>query len=156
MIANRPRAKDADGFHRCARRLANCQFGPRVSLSAERAGEIARSALPERHATMKTALIATLFAVAATAATAQLAAPITPGAGPTVAADPADGRAERAQLHADREKVKRDKERLKAARAARDDDAIRTEQATLRADMAAWHADRERDAELNSGESLKR
>ena len=33
---------------------------------------------------MKTALVATLFAVAATAATAQLSSPISPGAGPTV------------------------------------------------------------------------
>ena len=105
---------------------------------------------------MKTALIATLFAVAATAATAQLASPITPGAGPTVRADPSEGRVERAQLHADRAKVKADKERLKAARAARDDDAIRTAQATLRVDMQTWHTDRERDAEANSGESLKR
>ena len=105
---------------------------------------------------MKTALVATFFAVAATAATAQLSSPISPGAGPTVRADPAEGRAERVQLRADREKVKADKERLKAARQARDDDAIRAEQATLRADMQAWHADRERSAEQNAGESLKR
>ena len=105
---------------------------------------------------MKTPLIATFFAVAATAASAQLASPISPGAGPTVRADPAESQADRAQLRADREKVKADQQRLKTAREAHDDDAIRAEQATLRADMEAWHADRERIADRNSGESLKR
>ena len=93
---------------------------------------------------MKTPLIALAFVVAATAATAQLAAP--------VAADPAVPPAERhethhtrhAILHADRERVRADKERLRRARAARDDGAIREAQATLRNDMDAWHADRER------------
>jgi len=105
---------------------------------------------------MKTALIATVFALAATAATAQLSAPISPGASPTVLADPAISEPDRAQLKADREKVKADKERLKAARAAHNDEAIRTEQATLRQDMQAWHADREKLADANSAESLKR
>jgi hypothetical protein len=105
---------------------------------------------------MKTALVATLFAVAATAASAQLASPISPGVSPTVRVDPAESQADRAQLRADGEKVTADKRRLKAAREARDDDAIRAEQATLRADMEAWHADRERIADQNSGESLKR
>ena len=105
---------------------------------------------------MKTALIASLFTLVATAATAQLSAPISPGAGPTVRADPAATEPERAQLKADRDKVKADKERLKAAREAHDDDAIRAEQATLRKDMQAWHADREKLADANSGESLKR
>ena len=105
---------------------------------------------------MKTPLIALAFAAAATAATAQLASPISPGAGPTVRADPSDTQPERAQLRAAREKVKADKERLAAARRAHDDDAIRAGQATLRADMAAWHADRERLADANSGEALKR
>ncbi|MEO5690043.1 MAG: hypothetical protein ABIR54_22010 [Burkholderiaceae bacterium] len=105
---------------------------------------------------MKTVLIASLFALAATAATAQLSAPISPGAGPTVHADRSANESDRAHLKADRARVKADKERLKAARAARNDDAIRTEQATLRQDMQAWHADREKLVDANSGESLKR
>jgi len=105
---------------------------------------------------MKTPFIALAFAVAATAATAQLASPISAGASPTVGADPAGTRPGRSRLRADRDKVKADKERLAAARAARDDDAIRAEKATLRADMAAWRADRERLADADSGESLKR
>ncbi len=160
MIANRPRAKGAEGVQRCGRRRANCQLGARVSLCAPSAGEIARSALPERHAIMKTALIATLFALAATAAaaaaTAQLDSPVARDAEPVLRAEPATPRAPHSRLHVDRERVKADKERLKAARAARDDDAIRTEQARLRDDMATWHADRERHAELGAGDSLKR
>ena len=104
---------------------------------------------------MKTALIAILFAVAATAATAQLAAPITPGSDPTVGALPSDARITHARLHADREKVKADKERLKVARASRDDDAIRSAQAALHADMATWHADRGRAVALDSAESVQ-
>lgn len=104
---------------------------------------------------MRTGLIATLFAVAATAATAQLAAPITPGVDPAVRADPAEHRTGHGRLRADREKVKADKQRLRAARAARDDGAIRAEQATLRADMQAWHADRERRTE-HAGEGPRR
>jgi len=94
---------------------------------------------------MKTPFIALAFVVAATAATAQLAAPI--DAPPAVAAPPAPHtlhRSSHAVLHADRERVKADKERLRKARAARDDVAIRAAQATLRDDMDAWHADRER------------
>ncbi len=105
---------------------------------------------------MKTALIAILFTLAATAATAQLSGPISPGVSPTLRADPNANEPERALLKADREKVKADKERLKAAREARNDEAIRTEQATLRQDMQAWHADREKLADANSAESLKR
>jgi len=105
---------------------------------------------------MKTALIATVFALAATAATAQLSGPISPGASPTVRADPAATAVDRAQLKADREKVKADKERLKAAREAHDDPGIRNEQATLRQDMQAWRAHREKLADANSAESLKR
>jgi hypothetical protein len=105
---------------------------------------------------MKTALIAALCAVAATAATAQLASPISPGVSPTLRADPQATAPERGQLRADRDKVADDKQRLKAARDAHDDAAIRSEQATLRVDMQAWHADREKLADANSGESLKR
>lgn len=94
---------------------------------------------------MKTPFIALAFVVAATAATAQLAAPIDAPA--AVAPPPAPHtlhRSRHAVLHADRERVKADKERLRKARAVRDDDAIRAAQATLRDDMDAWHADRER------------
>jgi hypothetical protein len=96
---------------------------------------------------MKTHFIALGFVVAATAATAQLAAQI--DAQPVEAAVPAAERpavrhSTHSVLHADRERVKADKERLKRARAARDDEAIRSAQPALRADMAAWHADRER------------
>ena len=96
---------------------------------------------------MKTALIAVLFVAAATAATAQLAAPDgapAPDPAPSVQAPaPADASPGHAQLKADRARVKADKERLKMARGARDDDAIRSAQATLQTDMAAWHSDRE-------------
>ena len=105
---------------------------------------------------MKTPLIALTFAVAATAATAQLASPITPGAAPTVRADPGVNEVDRAQLRMDREKVKADKDKLRSAREAHDDDAIRLAQAALRTDMAAWRADRDRLADTNSGENLKR
>lgn len=105
---------------------------------------------------MKTALVATLFAVAATAATAQLAGPISPGVSPTVRADPSANAPEQAQLRNDRERVRADKERLQAARTAHHDEAIRAEQATLRADMRALDADREKLADANSAESLKR
>ena len=96
---------------------------------------------------MKIALIATLVAVAATAATAQLASPSSPApatAVPTVQAPPVAHHTSHQLLHADRERVKADKERLKLARQARDDGAVREAQATLRTDMDAWHADRER------------
>ena len=90
---------------------------------------------------MKIPLIALTFAVAATAATAQLAAPMTQEA----AAPPPEGhRSGHALLHADRERVKGDKERLRLARAAHDGNAIRAAEARLRNDMDAWHADRER------------
>ena len=104
---------------------------------------------------MKTPLIAlaltvavaatTAAAVAATAATDQLVQPSPPAAteaSTTVAPD--IHRSNHAVLHADRERVKADKSRLKLARAARDDNAIRDAQATLQTDMDAWHADRER------------
>ena len=94
---------------------------------------------------MKTPFIALAFVVAATAATAQLAAPVDAPA--AVVPPPAPHtlhRPSHAVLHADRERVKADKERLRKARAARDDVAIRAAQATLRDDMDAWHADRER------------
>lgn len=98
---------------------------------------------------MKTPFIALAFVVAATAATAQLAGPVAadPDPAPTpvsVSAPPPVHRAGHAVLHADRERVKADKQRLRLARAARDDRAIRAAEATLRSDMAAWHADRER------------
>ena len=105
---------------------------------------------------MKTPLIAITFAVAATAATAQLASPISPGAAPTVRADPGNSEVDRAQLRMDREKVKADQDKLRAAREAHDDEAIRLAQAALRTDMAAWHSDRDRLADLNSAEPLKR
>ena len=94
---------------------------------------------------MQTPFIALAFVVATTAATAQLAAPI--DAPSAVLPPPAPHtlhRSSRAVLHADRARVKADKERLRKARAARDDAAIRAAQATLRDDMDAWHADRER------------
>ncbi len=53
-------------------------------------------------------------------------------------------RSNHAVLHADRERVKADKQRLRLARAAHDENAVRDAQATLRTDMDAWHADRER------------
>ena len=105
---------------------------------------------------MKTPLIALAFAVAATAATAQLSSPISPGAAPTVRADEGDTEVDRAQLRLDREKVKADQDKLRAAREAHDDDAISRAQAALRTDMAAWRADRDRIADTNSGERLKR
>ncbi|MFL6625471.1 MAG: hypothetical protein ACJ8G1_03230 [Vitreoscilla sp.] len=90
---------------------------------------------------MKTPFIALAFAVAATAATAQLAAPVAQDA---TAAPPQVHRPAHALLHADRERVKGDKERLRMARAAHDGDAVRAAEAALRNDMDAWHADRER------------
>jgi hypothetical protein len=105
---------------------------------------------------MKTPFIALAFAVAATAATAQLASPITPGAAPTTRADPGNTEIDRAQLRMDREKIKADQDKLRTAREAHDDDAIRLAQAALRTDMAAWRADRDRLADTNSSETLKR
>lgn len=105
---------------------------------------------------MKTSLVALLLAAAATAANAQLASPISPGAAPTVKADPSDTTLERAQLRNDQDKVRADRDRLRSAREARDDDAIRAAQAALRADEQALRRDRGRLADANSGESLKR
>jgi len=96
---------------------------------------------------MKTALIASLFAVAAvvaTAATAQLATPTPPDAVSTAQSPPAEHHSNHQLLRADRARVKADKERLRAARAARDANAIRDARSTLRTDMDTWHADRER------------
>ena len=96
---------------------------------------------------MKIPFIALAFVVAATAATAQLAAPVAADPDPVPATAPTPHpvhRSVHAVLHADRERVKADKERLRLARAARDDHAIREAQDTLRSDMDAWHADRER------------
>jgi len=94
---------------------------------------------------MKTPLIALAFVVAATAATAQLAAPVAVEPAPPPPAGPVLGhRGSHAVLHADRVRVRADKERLRKARAARDEAAIRDAQATLRSDMEAWHTDRER------------
>jgi len=67
---------------------------------------------------MKTALVATLFAVAATAATAQLAAPISPAVSPTVRADPAATAPEQAQLRADERAMSADREKLADANSA--------------------------------------
>ena len=105
---------------------------------------------------MKTPFIALAFAVAATAATAQLASPGTSGAPPTARADTDNAEVDRAQLRMDREKVKADKDKLRAAREAHDDGAIRLAQVALRTDMAAWRADRDRLAGTNPGEGLKR
>jgi len=94
---------------------------------------------------MKTPFIALAFVVAATAATAQLAAPI--DAPSAVVPPPAPHtlhRSSHAVLHADRERVKADKDRLRKARAAHDDAAIHAAQAALHDDMDIWHADRER------------
>ena len=131
---------------------------PIAVFAHQRAGapEEASSTRTRKGTLMKTVLIAALCTVAATAATAQLASPISPGVGPTVRADGSANEPERAQLRADREKVAADKQRLKAARDAHDDDAIRAEQATLRVDMQSWHVDREKLADANSAESLKR
>jgi hypothetical protein len=105
---------------------------------------------------MKMLFAALLSATAATAALAQLASPISPGAAPTVRADPADTVVERAQLRNDRDKVRADQDRLRSAREAHDDAAIRAAQAALRADTETLRLDRERLADANSGESLKR
>jgi hypothetical protein len=108
---------------------------------------------PGKVSTMKTAFIASLFAVAAaagvaaTAATEQLTAPNPqnpPDAVSLAQPAPTERHANHALLRADRERVKADKERLKTARAARDDTAIRDAQTALQTDMGAWHADRER------------
>ena len=105
---------------------------------------------------MKTPLLALFLAAVAAAANAQLASPISPGAAPTVKADPNDTTLERAQLRNDQDKIRADKDRLRSAREAHDDDAIRAAQAALRADEATLKRDRERLADANSGESLKR
>ena len=105
---------------------------------------------------MKTPLLALFLAAVATAASAQLASPISPGAAPTVKADPNDTTLERAQLRNDQDRIRADKDRLRSAREAHDDDAIRAAQAALRADEATFKRDRERLADANSGESLKR
>ena len=91
------------------------------------------------------ALAATVAATAAaTVATDQLAPPAAPTS-PAAASPPHDlHRSNHDLLHAHRERVKADKTRLKLARAAHDDNAIREAQATLQSDMDAWHADRER------------
>jgi hypothetical protein len=105
---------------------------------------------------MKTPLVALILAAAAVAAHAQLASPISPGAAPTVRADPNNTTLERAQLRNDQEKIRADRDRLRSAREAHDDDAIRSAQAALRADEETLRRDRERLADANSGESLKR
>ena len=103
---------------------------------------------------MKTPLIALALTVAlaataaatatATGAADQLAPTATPTS-PAPAATPHDiHRSNHDPLHAHRERVKADKTRLKLARAAHDDNAVREAQATLQTDMDAWHADRER------------
>jgi len=94
---------------------------------------------------MKTPLIALAFVVAATAATAQLAAPVAVEPAPSRQVEHRQAhRGGQAVLHGDRERVRADKERLRKARAAHDDAAIRDARARLRSDMDAWHADRER------------
>jgi hypothetical protein len=105
---------------------------------------------------MKTTLIALLCAATATAATAQLASPISPGAGPTVRVPPAGSPTDQARLRDEKEKVKADKARLKAAKASGDEAAIRAEEETLRRDMAVWKTDRDLAADANGAESLKR
>lgn len=105
---------------------------------------------------MKTPLVALLSTVAASAACAQLASPISPGAAPTVHADPANTVVERAQLRNDKDKIRADQDRLRSAREAHDDAAVRAAQAALRADTETLRLDRERLADANSGESLKR
>jgi|GEM_PF-1326687 len=105
---------------------------------------------------MKTPLVALLLTAVATAASAQLSSPISPGAAPTVKADPRNTAVERAQLRADEDKVRADQDRLRSAREAHDDAAIRAATAALRADTETLRVDRERLADANSGESLKR
>lgn len=105
---------------------------------------------------MKTPLAALLCLMAANAALAQLSSPITPGAAPTVHADPADTTLERAQLRNDQDKVRADQSRLRSAREAHDDEAIRAAQAALRVDTETLRVDRARLADANSGEHLKR
>jgi hypothetical protein len=119
--------------------------GARVAGTAplQAAAENAPDLLRRKGILMKTPLIALAFAFAATAATAQPAAPaaVEPAPAPTPHAVHRSGHA---LLHADRERVKADKARLRRARGARNDAAVRDAEARLRNDMAAWHADRER------------
>lgn len=153
MIAGRPLEL---GVPHCAKRGRARKLPIRRTREPEARTRARQAPAPGKAHVMKTALIATLCAVAATAATAQLAAPISPGVSPTVRADPEANAPEQAQLRADRDRVKADKDRLKAARDAHDDAAIRSGQATLRADMEALRVDHEKLADANSGESLKR
>jgi hypothetical protein len=129
---------------------------PRAAPAQQIAGKSPVPRRPRKACIMKTPLVALLSATAAAAAVAQLSSPITPGAAPTVRADPANTVVERAQLRNDQDKVRADQDRLRSAREAHDDAAIRAAQAALRIDTETLRLDRERLADANSGESLKR
>jgi hypothetical protein len=132
--------------------------GAQIALLARNARAARPGPLPSpsKGPLMKTPLAALFFAVAASAATAQLSSPISPGAAPTVKADPGNTAVERAPLRIDREKVRADEDRLRSAREAHDEAAARAAQAALKTDLETLRSDRGRLADANSGESLKR